>query len=115
MSGNGRTADRWTHHPMRRVGGAGILSAEGAAMPVTKAYEEVIDFIAAGVSPRDVAEYRPCEEAMARVRDLVAREKSTGLSAKESSELQSYLQLEHIMRLAKARARKHLDSEPQAE
>ena len=39
-------------------------------MPVTKAYEEVIDFIAAGTSPREVAEYRPSEEVRNRVADL---------------------------------------------
>lgn len=77
-------------------------------MAVTKAYEEIVDFIAAGSSPRDVAEYRPSEEARARVADLIAREKTSGLTAEESSELQGYLQLEHLMRLAKMRARRHL-------
>jgi hypothetical protein len=42
------------------------------------------------------------------VADLVRREKTEGLSADESSELDHYLQLEHIMRLAKARAKKHI-------
>jgi hypothetical protein len=77
-------------------------------MAGTKAHEEVIDFIAGGTSPREVAEYRPSEEARARVAELVAREKTTGLTPAEASELQSYLHLEHIMRLAKARARLRL-------
>ncbi len=77
-------------------------------MSVTRAYEEVIDFIAAGTSPREVAEYRPSEQARARVAELLAREKTAGLTPDESSELQSYLQLEHIMRLAKARARQQM-------
>jgi hypothetical protein len=67
-------------------------------MAITKAYEEVVEFIAAGTSPRGVAQYP----------DLVGREKTTGLTAEETSELQSYLQLEHLMRLAKARPRQHL-------
>jgi len=77
-------------------------------MSVPKAYEEVIDFIAQGSSPRAVAEFRPSEAARARVAELVAREKTDGLTAEETSELESYLRLEHIMRLAKARARQHL-------
>jgi hypothetical protein len=77
-------------------------------MTVTRAYREIIDFIAAGSSPREVAEYHPSDEARARVADLVAREKSTGLTPEEASELQTALHLEHIMRLAKARARQHL-------
>jgi hypothetical protein len=77
-------------------------------MTVPKAYEEVIDFIAAGSSPRAVADFRPSEPARARVAELVAREKTDGLSADEKAELEYALQLEHIMRLAKARARQFL-------
>jgi O-succinylbenzoate synthase len=77
-------------------------------MSVTRAYEEVIDFIAAGTSPDRVAAFRPSEAAKQRVAELVQREKTTGLTADETSELEHYLQLEHLMRLAKARARHHL-------
>jgi len=71
----------------------------------TKAYEEVIDFLAAGRSPSEIIGFRPSEEARARVYDLVAREKGDGLSAKEATELDDYMRLEHLMRLTKARAR----------
>ncbi|CAN5360104.1 hypothetical protein BH24GEM3_BH24GEM3_22130 [soil metagenome] len=77
-------------------------------MAIAKAYEEVIDFIAAGSSPRAVLDFRPSDEARARVADLLAREKTGSLSAEEASELEHYLQLEHVMRLAKARARQYL-------
>ena len=76
-----------------------------------KAYEEVIDFIAAGVSPQDVIAFRPSEAANARVTDLVAREKTGELSPQETSELNHYIQIEHLMRLAKAHARQHLPHE----
>jgi phage-related minor tail protein len=75
---------------------------------MTRAYEEIIDFIAAGTTPSEVAAFRPSEEAKARVADLIHREKTTGLSPEETAELNHYLQLEHLMRLAKARARAHL-------
>ena len=80
-------------------------------MPMTRAYEEIIDFIAAGVRPSDVVAFRPSAEAKARVADLIHREKTTGLSAEETAELHHHLQLEHLMRLAKARARTHLAHE----
>jgi hypothetical protein len=80
-------------------------------MPMTRAYEEIIDFIAAGTRPSDVVAFRPSAEAKARVADLIHREKTTGLSAEETAELHHYLQLEHLMRLAKARARAHLAHE----
>lgn len=72
-----------------------------------KAYEEVVDFIAGG-NPGNVVAFRPSEEARARVADLVSREKGPGLTPEEKSELDHYLQLEHIMRLAKARAQQYL-------
>lgn len=74
----------------------------------TRAYDEIVDFIAAGSSPRSVVAFRPSEAARARVADLVAREKSGGLTSEETSELEHYLQLEHILRLAKARARRFI-------
>jgi hypothetical protein len=80
-------------------------------MPMTRAYEEIIDFIAAGTSPRDVIAFQPSEAAKVRVADLIHREKTTGLSPEETAELDHYLQLEHVMRLAKARARAYLAHE----
>jgi hypothetical protein len=77
-------------------------------MSLTRAYEEVIEFIAAGTSPSNVAAFRPSEAARQRVTELIQREKTTGLTPDETSELEHYLQLEHLMRLAKARARQHL-------
>ena len=79
-------------------------------MIATKAYEEIIDFIAAGSSPSNVAAFRPSEAARARVAELVAREKAEGLSADEKAEMEDYLRLEHIMRLAKARAKQLLSA-----
>ena len=76
---------------------------------MTRAYEEVIDFIAAGSSPAEVISFRPSEEAQARVYDLMAREKiGDGLTADETAELDHYMQVEHLMRMVKARARQFL-------
>lgn len=75
------------------------------------AYEEVVDFIAAGSSPGSVVAFRPSETTRHRVAELLRREKAEGLSADETSELDHYLQIEHLMRLAKARAKLYLASE----
>jgi hypothetical protein len=74
-----------------------------------KAYEEIVEFIASGTTPNNVAAFRPSEEAKERVADLIQREKNSDVSPDEESELNHYLQLEHLMRLAKARARQHID------
>jgi hypothetical protein len=72
---------------------------------VTRAYEEIIDFIAGGTTPEGVASFCPSAEARERIWQLQERERSGQLSPDEASELSHYLELEHIMRLAKARAR----------
>lgn len=77
-------------------------------MTLLRAYEELIDFIAAGTTPDNIVAFRPSEETKQRVADLLRREKTTGLTPDELSELDRYMQLEHLMRLAKARARKYL-------
>ncbi|TDI48568.1 MAG: hypothetical protein E2P02_00360 [Acidobacteria bacterium] len=71
-------------------------------------YDEIVEFIASGTSSQSVVDFVPSEELRDRVTKLIELEKASGLSADERSELDHYLQIEHIMRLAKARARKHL-------
>lgn len=75
------------------------------------AYDEIVDFLAAGVTPRSLIAFRPSGAAKARVANLITREKSGGLSSSETNELNQYMQLEHLMRLAKARARMHIEGE----
>ena len=77
-------------------------------MSRNRAYEEVIDFIAAGTTPSNIASFQPSEEAKGRVRLLIEQEKAATLSPDDKSELDHYIQLEHIMRLARARARRYL-------
>jgi hypothetical protein len=76
-------------------------------MRTTKSYEEIIDFIAAGTTPEAVVAFRPSNDVQRRVEELVERSKDGSISAEDQSELEDYLQLEHIMTMAKARARQH--------
>jgi len=75
------------------------------------AYEEFVDFIAAGATPSSVAAFQPSEATKERVENLIRREKNGGLSSEETAELNHFLQIEHLMRLAKSRARQHLPHE----
>jgi hypothetical protein len=76
-----------------------------------RAYDEIVDSIAAGTTPVSVARFEASSQAKARAADLIAREKTDGLNAEESSELDDFLRLEHLMRLAKARARSFCQNE----
>ena len=75
---------------------------------MTVAYDEIVDFIAGGTTPESVAAFQPSEQARERVAGLIGRSKADALSAEEESELSHWLQLEHIMRMAKAKARQRL-------
>ncbi len=71
---------------------------------MTRVYDEIVDFIAAGPSPDAVAHFEASEETKSYVADLLHKEKTGGLTTEERSELDHFLKLEHVMRLAKARA-----------
>jgi len=70
-----------------------------------RAYEEIVEFIAGGTTSDSVAAYEPSQRTKNLVADLIHKEKTLGLTPDESSELDHFLKLEHLMRLAKARAR----------
>ncbi len=74
------------------------------SISINPAYEEIINFLAAGITSQSLVEFQVSETAKERVSDLIFREKNGGISAEEKSELDHYLILEHLLRLAKARA-----------
>jgi hypothetical protein len=72
-----------------------------------KPYEELVQFIAS-LGPREVIDFKPSETARQRVWELIERQKATALPTDEKAELDHYIEVEHLMRLAKARARQLL-------
>lgn len=77
-------------------------------MEGAKSYEEIIDFIARGTTPESVIAFRPSEALQRRVEELTERASDGSITVEERSELEDCLQLEHIMIMAKARARQHI-------
>jgi len=82
-------------------------AATGYYLIMTRVYEEIVEFIAGGSTPDDVAEFSPSEQACERVRQLLDAKKSETISTDELAELNHCLELEHLMRLARARAQQH--------
>jgi hypothetical protein len=76
-------------------------------MSTARSYLEIIDFIAAGTTPESLVAFRPSDGVRERVSELVERSKDGNISPEEQSELEDYLQVEHIMIMAKARARQY--------
>ena len=73
-----------------------------------KAYVEIIEFLAAGTSPYTIANFQPSQPAKQRVTELLQKEKLNTITSEEQSELSHFLEMEHLMRMAKARARQYL-------
>ena len=72
----------------------------------TPAYLEVIDFLAAQIDPEALLAFHPSQAAQERVADLASRNGEGRLSEEEKQELSDFLQLEHLMIMAKAEARR---------
>ena len=75
-----------------------------------KAYEEIVDFLASGTTPRGISLFKASESTKQRVRELLHLEKQGIANSAEKTELDDYLRLEHLMRLTKARAKKYAQS-----
>ena len=73
--------------------------------PSEPVYFELLDFIAGGTTPEDVANFRPSVAAQARVSELMERERQATLTPEETAELDEFMHLEHLLRMAKAKAR----------
>jgi hypothetical protein len=79
-------------------------------MTLVQAYDEILDFLAAGTTAQDIANFRPSDQAQARVCELVERRREERITPAEDEELEEYLRLEHLMIMAKARAQLRLQS-----
>lgn len=70
---------------------------------VETAFEDIVAFLAR-ISPQEMIAFHPSERTQLRVETLLEKKHSGTLNADERLELDYFLMLEHIIRLAKARA-----------
>lgn len=78
-------------------------------MTAFSVYDSVADFIA-NMNPQKVMEFKADPEMQDRLEELLERERSVGLDNQEKDELDHYILLERLIRLAKAKAQ-HLLAE----
>ena len=71
------------------------------------AYDSLADFMAM-LDPVKVLAFHAPTKIQERVEELLEKKQDLGLSLLEQEELDHYFILEHIVRLAKSRARLHL-------
>jgi hypothetical protein len=79
------------------------------SVKTVKVYDEIVDFIAAGTTPQSLIDFRLSETAQERLEDLIHSAKNNELTKEDKRELDQYLTLEHIIRLAKAKAYQYIN------
>ena len=75
-----------------------------------KAYDEIIELFANGSSPQKIVSFKPSDESKKRVQELLQKNESGLLTSEEEAELDDFGQIEHLMRLVKARARQKAEN-----
>jgi hypothetical protein len=73
-------------------------------MHLNKALNQILETLAARPSPEDILALRAPSEVQARIEELLIKNGNSGLSSDEQCEWEHYEHVEHMVRLAKARA-----------
>ena len=82
----------------------GLRDVQGEDRVDVGAASDILTLLASQPSPADALALKPSDAMQARVSDLLQRSKTDGLSRADEVELDRYLYLEHLVRLAKAHA-----------
>lgn len=69
---------------------------------------DVLEFLAGLPSPKEILELRPSEDLQTRIGELLEKNRSEGLDETEEKLWASYEFIEHLVRIAKAKALKQL-------
>jgi hypothetical protein len=80
----------------------------GQSSTASPAYIEVLDFLITSPSPRELLAFKVSPATQNRLGDLLEKNREEGLTELEQAELDAFEQIEHVMILLKARARRLL-------
>jgi hypothetical protein len=70
---------------------------------VSPVLDDFAEFLAK-LAPRKLLDYKASPKAQERLNFLLEKNKAAGLTAEEEDEMGYYMMIEHLVRLAKARA-----------
>jgi hypothetical protein len=83
------------------------------ATNVHPAIEDLVEFLAK-LAPRKILEYKASSRSQERLDSLLEKNKLAPLSAQEAEEMKYYMMIEHVVRIAKARALQKLNAQKAA-
>ena len=82
----------------------GLREFKATAEPGFDGVSEVVEMLAGLPSPEEILELCPSKKLQARIDTLLEKNRNEGLSSEEEQEWSQYEYLEHLVRLAKAKA-----------
>ena len=82
----------------------GLREWQATAQAGFKGASEVLETLAALPTPEEILALRPSADLQSRIGALLEKNRDTGLTPPEEQEWEQYQYLEHLVRLAKARA-----------
>lgn len=65
---------------------------------------EILEFLAALPTPEEILALKPSDALQETIQNLIEKSKTVGLTAQEEREWQQYEYVEHLVRVAKAKA-----------
>jgi hypothetical protein len=86
----------------------GLRELDASSSPVFAGASDVLELLARLPTPEEVLAFRPSPMLEARVRELLEKNRAGGLAPAEEDEWRRYQYVEHLVRLAKARAAQKL-------
>jgi len=77
---------------------------------VYQVFDEVLDFLAGRPTLQQIIDYKASPSVQARLEELLDKNREEGLTEAETAEMNTFRQVNHMMILLKARARRALQS-----
>lgn len=88
----------------------GLREIQSVPTPSFQDVEEIVSLLASQPTAEQILAIKPSTNFQARVSDLLSRSKEGTLTRQEEAELERYLTLEHLVRVAKTRALEQLST-----
>ncbi len=74
-------------------------------------FDEITDFLLSQPTPEDILAFSPSDSLNARLHELLDKNRNETLAANERTELEQFLQIDHLFAMLKAKARLKLVEE----
>ncbi len=82
----------------------GLRELNAKKQPGFEGTSDVLEFLAGLPTPEDIIKLRPSKKMQARIKYLLEKNLSEGLNFEEQTEWEQYQYIEHLVRIAKAKA-----------